>query len=69
MKIHTLLAFVLSLSAAGAYAEDGFDRTKAHRFAAPHAQASGYAEDGFDRTGAQRFAEDGFDRTHGHRIS
>ncbi|WP_286935590.1 heme utilization protein, partial [Pseudomonas sp. UBA6554] len=54
--IHTL---ALSVFAAGAFAEDGFDRTNAHTFAAAQSQSASYAEDGFDHTGAQRFAEDG----------
>ena len=69
MKSKLILTLALCAFAAGASAEDGFDRTHAHTFAAAPAQATGYAEDGFDRTGGQRFAEDGFDRTNAHRIS
>jgi len=69
MKNKLILTLALSVFATGAFAEDGFDRTSAHNFAAAQSQAATYAEDGFDRTGAQRFAEDGFDRTNAHRIS
>ena len=69
MKNKLILALALSVFAAGAFAEDGFDRTDAHTFAAVQTQQASYAEDGFDRTGGQRFAEDGFDRTNAHRIS
>ena len=69
MKNKLILTLALSVFAAGAYAEDGFDRTNAHTFAAVQSQSATYAEDGFDRTGGQRFAEDGFDRTNAHRIS
>lgn len=69
MKNKLILTLALSVFAAGAFAEDGFDRTNAHTFAAVQTQAATYAEDGFDRTGGQRFAEDGFDRTNAHRIS
>ena len=65
MKNKLILTLALSVFAAGAYAEDGFDRTNAHTFAAVQSQSATYAEDGFDRTGGQRFAEDGFDRTGG----
>ncbi|MNZ18250.1 hypothetical protein D3C78_352570 [compost metagenome] len=69
MKNKLILTLALSVFATGAFAEDGFERTNAHSFAAAQSQAATYAEDGFDRTGAQRFAEDGFDRTNAHRIS
>ena len=69
MKNKLTLTLALSVFAAGAFAEDGFDRTSAHTFAAAQTQSASYAEDGFDRTGGQRFAEDGFDRTNAHRIS
>lgn len=69
MKNKLILTLALSVFAAGAFAEDGFDRTSAHTFAAAQTQSANYAEDGFDRTGGQRFAEDGFDRTNAHRIS
>lgn len=69
MKSKLILTLALFAFAAGASAEDGFDRTHAHTFAAAPAQATGYAEDGFDRTGGQRFAEDGFDRTGGQRFA
>ena len=69
MKNKLILTLALSVFAAGAFAEDGFDRTNAHTFAAAQTQSASYAEDGFDRTGGQRFAEDGFDRTNAHRIS
>lgn len=69
MKNKLILTLALSVFAAGAFAEDGFDRTDAHTFAAVQTQSASYAEDGFDRTGGQRFAEDGFDRTNAHRIS
>ncbi|MPT08218.1 MAG: heme utilization protein [Pseudomonas sp.] len=69
MKNKLILTLALSVFAAGAFAEDGFDRTDAHTFAAVQTQQASYAEDGFDRTGGQRFAEDGFDRTNAHRIS
>lgn len=68
MKSKLILTLALSALATGAFAEDGFDRTSAHSFAA-QTQSATYAEDGYDRTGAQRFAEDGFDRTNAHRIS
>ncbi|HCV38535.1 MAG TPA: heme utilization protein, partial [Pseudomonas sp.] len=67
MKSKLILTLALSVFAAGAFAEDGFDRTNAHTFAAAQSQSASYAEDGFDHTGAQRFAEDGFDRTGGQR--
>ena len=69
MKNKLILTLALSVFAAGAFAEDGFDRTSGHTFAAAQTQSASYAEDGFDRTGGQRFAEDGFDRTNAHRIS
>ena len=82
MKNQLILTLALSVLATGAFAEDGFDRTGAHTFAAVQSQSATYAEEGlertgghrlaeegFDRTGGQRFAEDGFDRTNGHRIS
>ncbi|NIF17011.1 heme utilization protein [Pantoea sp. Cy-639] len=69
MKNKLILALALSALATGAFAEDGFDRTNAHNFAAEQTQSANYAEDGFDRTGAQRFAEDGFDRTNAQRLS
>ena len=69
MKNKLILTLALSVFAAGAFAEDGFNRTNAHAFAATQSQSAAYAEDGFDRTGGQRFAEDGFDRTNAHRIS
>lgn len=69
MKNKLILTLALSVLATGAFAEDGFDRTNAHTFAAAQTQSASYVEDGFDRTGGQRFAEDGFDRTNAHRIS
>uniref|UniRef100_UPI0025D2B2A6 heme utilization protein n=1 Tax=Pseudomonas sp. UBA4617 TaxID=1947318 RepID=UPI0025D2B2A6 len=69
MKNQLILSLALSVFAAGAFAEDGFDRTSAHTFAAAQSQSATYAEDGFDRTGGQRFAEDGFDRTGGQRFA
>ncbi|EPN6728568.1 hypothetical protein ACT2UN_004755, partial [Pseudomonas putida] len=69
MKNKLILTLALSVFAAGAFAEDGFDRTDAHTFAAVQTQSASYAEDGFDRTGGQRFAEDGFDRTGGQRFA
>ena len=69
MKNKLILTLALSVFAAGAFAEDGFDRTKAHNFATEHAQPAKVAEDGFDRTNAHKFAEDGFDRTKAHRFS
>ena len=69
MKNKLILTLALSVFAAGAFAEDGFDRTNAHSFTAVQTQTATYAEDGFDRTGAQRFAEDGFDRTGGQRFA
>ena len=69
MKNKLILTLALSVFATSAFAEDGFDRTNAHTFAAAQTQSASYAEDGFDRTGGQRFAEDGFDRTNANRIS
>ena len=46
MKSKLILTLALSAFAAGAFAEDGFDRTGAQRF----------AEDGFDRTHAHRIS-------------
>ncbi|KHL71565.1 heme utilization protein, partial [Pseudomonas putida] len=54
MKNKLILTLALSVFATGAFAEDGFERTNAHSFAAAQSQAATYAEDGFDRTGAQR---------------
>ncbi|MEG8203388.1 heme utilization protein, partial [Pseudomonas sp. SF2] len=58
MKNKLILTLALSVFATGAFAEDGFNRTNAHTFAATQSQSAAYAEDGFDRTGGQRFAED-----------
>ncbi|MDF9620669.1 heme utilization protein, partial [Pseudomonas entomophila] len=69
MKNKLILTLALSVIATGAFAEDGFERTNAHGFAAVQSQAATYAEDGFDRTNGQRFAEDGFDRTNGQRFA
>ena len=69
MKNKLILTLALSVFATGAFAEDGFNRTNAHTFAATQSQSAAYAEDGFDRTGGERFAEDGFERTNAHRIS
>ena len=69
MKNKLILALTLSVLTTGAFAEDGFDRTSAHTFAAVQSQSNSYAEDGSDRTGGQRFAEDGFDRTNGQRFA
>ncbi|WP_448177404.1 hypothetical protein, partial [Pseudomonas putida] len=69
MKNKLILTLALSVFAAGAFAEDGFDRTDAHTFAAAQTHPASYAEDGFDRTNGQRFAEDGFDRTNGQRFA
>ncbi|MEG9625056.1 hypothetical protein, partial [Pseudomonas guariconensis] len=69
MKSKLILTLALSALATGAFAEDGFDRTSAHSFAAAQTQSATYAEDGYDRTGAQRFAEDGYDRTGAQRFA
>jgi hypothetical protein len=69
MKNKLILTLTFSVLATGAFAEDGFDRTNAHSFAAAQSQSVNYAEDGFDRTNGQRFAEDGFDRTNGQRFA
>ncbi|HKS14521.1 MAG TPA: heme utilization protein [Pseudomonas sp.] len=69
MKNKLILTLALSVLATGAFAEDGFDRTKAHTVHAMQTQSATFAEDGFDRTNGARFAEDGFDRTHGARFA
>ncbi|OAS22631.1 heme utilization protein [Pseudomonas putida] len=56
MKNKLILTLALSVFAAGAFAEDGFDRTDAHTFAAVQTQSASYAEDGFDRTNAHRIS-------------